>query len=609
MENIEAVRKDLKRFKNVFVLSTEGISYVVIIPLLILYVWINFNLTYEQTILMLKCAGAAVLISTVTTNLNDMIVISPIVKYFNKLLRGETVSEEEYERAQRRFFSLPYLHAIGSFFRWIWGLLLAIVPLLYLGDLTPMQQTNMWLIFAAIPPLGGLLFFFLTETYIQKLLNKGIFNRIAFKEFNWTMSLMTRIILSVLIILIVPIIGINGYYSIIIESARMESSVSYLKLGGIILFGLIVALSVVVTLWRSVRDKIRLISNFLTKIGAGDLTAQKGVIAIVDELTSINQTVYIMKKNITEMMSDINSISSKLDASTHEISSITRSFSEVTQTQAATVEEVTATIEEISAGMDGVATGAQGQMKSLLSLIERMEDLSRIIQEMEENISSAWKLSTDISMEAARGEESLMQMNDSMLLISTTSQEMTSIVGIINDISDKINLLSLNASIEAARAGDAGRGFAVVADEISKLAESTASSVKDIDGLIKSSDNEIRKGLSGVTDVVERIGRITAGISAMGGMVDKIAKIMQKQIETNVLIDREATSVKSKSQEIETATAEQKIAITEVVNSVTRINELTQTISAGSEEITANTQENAKIAEILKKKVDQFKLA
>jgi len=285
------------------------------------------------------------------------------------------------------------------------------------------------------------------------------------------------------------------------------------------------------------------------------------------------------------------------------------SFTEVTQNQAATVEEVTATIEEISAGMDQIATGAQGQVKSLMSLIDRMGELSSIIRELSDNISSASELAAGITAEAKRGEESLHQMNESMLTINAGSHQMTNIVNIIQDISDKINLLSLNAAIEAARAGDAGRGFAVVADEISKLAENTASSVKDIDGLIKTSDGEIRKGLSGVTDVVERIGRISAGISSMNGMVEKIAGIMQKQVETNAMVDREATGVKSKSQEIESATMEQKIAITEVVHSVTRINELTQTISTGSEEITANTNENAKISDILKKKVEQFKLA
>jgi len=94
----------------------------------------------------------------------------------------------------------------------------------------------------------------------------------------------------------------------------------------------------------------------------------------------------------------------------------------------------------------------------------------------------------------------------------------------------------------------------------------------------------------------------------MTEMVEKIAGIMQKQIDTNEMVDQEANKVMIKSREIEDATMEQKTAITEVVHSITRINELTQTISAGSEEITSNTEENAKMASELKAKVEQFRI-
>ncbi len=609
METIEAFRKDIKNFTKVFILSTETVSYLVLIPALVLYVWTNFNLNPPQLVIFFRCVGVAVVISLISTNIADRVIVAPVVKYFSLLLRDEEVPEEVYARAQRRFFSLPYVHALNSALQWVFGLAVAIIPFSMLADLSPMQKINIYFIMIVIPPLGGMLFFLLTELYFQKLLNKGLFHRIVLKKFGFRLNLMTRIFLSIMLILVIPAVGFNGYYSVVLESAKIESHVSYLKLGGIVLFGVIVAFSLVTVLWRSISVKMGLISGFLDSIGRGDLAVQKSVFAVIDELTDINQTVYIMKKNISSMMSDINSISTKLDESSRNTSEITASFSEVTQNQAATVEEVTATIEEISAGMDGIASGAQGQLDSLMSLIERMGEMTGIIRELSENISSASSLASGITAEAKRGEESLRQMNQSMLTINAGSQQMTSIVNIIQDISDKINLLSLNASIEAARAGDAGRGFAVVADEISKLADNTASSVKDIDGLIKTTDGEIRKGLSGVTDVVERIGRIGAGIDEMNGMVQKIAGIMQKQEEMNAMVDREATEVKAKSQEIESATMEQKTAITEVVHSVTRINELTQTISGGSEEITANTDENAKIADILKNKMDQFKIA
>jgi methyl-accepting chemotaxis protein len=609
IDNIEAVRKDLKNFTIRFILSTESVSFLAIVPMIVLYASVNFNMSPEQASIFFRCVAAAVAFGLTGTNVADRIIVAPITRYFKKLLRNEPVSEEEYARAQRRFFSLPYMHALNSACQWLAGLSVCAVPFTLIADLTTIQTINIYLVVIIIPPFGAMLFFLLTEIFLQKLLNKGIFSRLVLRDFNLSMSLMRRVLLAILLVLIIPAIAINGYYLVLLESAGIVSSVSFVKLGIILLFGIIMAVSVVLALWRSISVKIRLISGFLERIGGGDLAAEKSVFAIIDELTNINQTGYKMKKSITAMMSDINTISAQLDNSSNDTSRVTMSFSEVTQNQAATVEEVTATIEEFSAGMDRIATGAQEQVASLKSLTGRMDDLSGIIRELSENIASASTLAAGITAEARQGEESLRRMNESMLTVNAGSQQMTNIVSIIQDISDKINLLSLNASIEAARAGEYGRGFAVVADEISKLADNTASSVKEIDGLIKTNDGEIRKGLSGVTDVVDRIGRIGTGIGSMNGMVEKIAGIMQKQVETNAMVDREANRVRARSQEIEGATMELKSAITEVVESVTRINELTQTISAGSEEITTNTDENAKIAKILKQKVEQFKIS
>ena len=97
---------------------------------------------------------------------------------------------------------------------------------------------------------------------------------------------------------------------------------------------------------------------------------------------------------------------------------------------------------------------------------------------------------------------------------------MQNIVGIINDISDKINLLSLNAAIEAARAGDAGRGFAVVADEISKLADQTAHSIKEISDLIQENETEISRGTENVRASVEMISQIISGVNVISEFIN-----------------------------------------------------------------------------------------
>jgi methyl-accepting chemotaxis protein len=104
---------------------------------------------------------------------------------------------------------------------------------------------------------------------------------------------------------------------------------------------------------------------------------------------------------------------------------------------------------------------------------------------------------------------------------------MSGILKIINEISEQINLLSLNAAIEAARAGDAGRGFAVVADEISQLADRTAQSLKEIASLISINNREIGEGQQGVDDAMNVIGRLVEGIGQINETTRAITGFMQ----------------------------------------------------------------------------------
>ena len=169
MENID-FGKEMKGFQNKFLLSTEFISYFILVPSLLLYIWVNLSLSDEQFSLLLKCTAFAVCISMPTTHINNLIVISPIKKYFKKILDGEKPGEDEYIEAQKRFLSLPFIHAFGSAYRWVIGLSLALAPFTYMSELNSVQKYNLWAMVVFMPPLGAVLHFLLTEIFIQKML-------------------------------------------------------------------------------------------------------------------------------------------------------------------------------------------------------------------------------------------------------------------------------------------------------------------------------------------------------------------------------------------------------------------------------------------------------
>ena len=378
----------------------------------------------------------------------------------------------------------------------------------------------------------------------------------------------------------------------------------------LVIFILTVALSLGITILISngISDHVTSVSNNLKEIASGDGNLNVSLkVDSHDEIGELSKYFNEFVTKIRNVIDEVKTQSSNLATSTNKMTPILNNFSESSQEQASSTEEITATIEEVSAGMDQIARNARYQFDIISTLSERMNSLSEIIHEMEQKIKDTTGLAGDISSKAKSGEASIQSMNESMSRINNSSDQMKNIINIISDISKQTNLLSLNASIEAARAGDAGRGFAVVADEIAKLAVLTSQSIKNIDALIRSNSEEISQGYSSIQGTVSMIKMIMDGINSINTMMIKLAESMTIQMKINEEVNSEATKVKEKSNEIKIATEEQKVAIEAISHSVMTINDLTMEISTGSQNMLNTFEQTIKITSDLNDQVDFFK--
>lgn len=391
--------------------------------------------------------------------------------------------------------------------------------------------------------------------------------------------------------------------SYVLSSARMLIWVMLAII--LVAAGLIVFSSI--TFARRLNEPIQNVVDVTKTIAEGDLKVEIESTG-TDEMSMMLVALRNLVTKVHGIIKDIKQVADQLSISADDISATTSSFTQNAQDQAASAEEVTATIEEISSGVENVANSTSDQSRRLESLLENINDLSGIIHETEKAINDANKLSTSIAERANKSSSTLGSMSESMKNITESSKKMGDIIVLINNVSEQINLLSLNAAIEAARAGDAGRGFAVVADEISKLADETSKSIKDIENLIKINENEINTGLAGAIETVESIGTIIKDIRSITDSMANVSSFMQKQLEINDVVTREAGDVQQRAHEIKIATEEQKTATGEIVKSVSNINDLTQSNASGTEELAAKTDEFSKMADNLLEKIKFFKI-
>ncbi len=319
----------------------------------------------------------------------------------------------------------------------------------------------------------------------------------------------------------------------------------------------------------------------------------------VTQLRSENEKNVEQYTIIEKLLTSATVTSSSLAGMATSLSDASSTFARTSQGQAAAIEEITSAFEEVSSGIEFIGKGSEDQAGIVTDLAAKMGDLSGIINEIGEITTTTLEITNRTSEEAKTGEKFLKKMNQSLSNIVDSSRDITSIIGIINDISDRINLLSLNASIEAARAGDAGRGFAVVADEVSKLADQTASSIKDIGKYIQANNQEISQGMGDIIGVIEKISSVIESINKVTVMMNGIFNNVQKQMEVNTEVNSRTEVVKFKSEEIRLSLVEQKNAFHEIMKSISEINELNQHTVSESEKIAEKAKEISGMTEDL----------
>jgi len=358
---------------------------------------------------------------------------------------------------------------------------------------------------------------------------------------------------------------------------------------------------------RTITDPLARGVSFAELVASGDFTQQLPIHRR-DEVGKLAEALNSMSARLKDMVATIQKSSEQVASSSEQITSSAQKLAEGAQSQASTLEETSASVEELTASVDQVAEHAQSQAQAVEQGTSSMAQVHKSIENVSKNLAEIAGLAGRSVDNALQGAKAVSEVVDGINLIAEGSEKIGGIISVISDIADQTNLLALNAAIEAARAGEHGRGFAVVADEVSKLADRSSTSTKEIENLIRKSTKNVTKGVETAKGSQAAMEQIRAASQMVQVMIADLSDSMAQQVGAVKELTKALESVSEMSQSISAAAEEQTTNARQVSHAVENVNEVTQTAASAAEEMSAATAELAGLAQELQQMTAQFKI-
>ncbi|WP_077612601.1 methyl-accepting chemotaxis protein [Clostridium sp. Marseille-P2415] len=299
------------------------------------------------------------------------------------------------------------------------------------------------------------------------------------------------------------------------------------------------------------RDIIYDISRFLQEISYGNLTVQSNC-EYPGEFNGIRSSMEMIASRLNDTILNIRSSAEEVNRGAGQVSGASQALASGAAVQAATVEELNASIADVS--------------DKAVKNTDRVRNAKDYVNQSGVRVNA--------------GNRYMQSLNSAMEEVSLSSEKISGITKMIEDIAFQTNILALNAAVEAARAGSAGRGFAVVAGEVRNLSAKSAEAAKQ---------------------TAELIGHTVKAVSEGKKRTDETAVILKEIAEKSILVEQVI-------EEIESASKEQAQAMEQVSKGLSEVSAVVQSNAAAAEESSASSEELAAQARTLRQEVAKFKL-
>ena len=363
--------------------------------------------------------------------------------------------------------------------------------------------------------------------------------------------------------------------------------------------GALSLLSIIGFVWSSVRSRAREQEVRYQAQVEFNSRNQQAIMRLLDEISSLGEGDLTVKASVTEDMTG--AIADAINYAVDELRNLVTTINDTSVQVAASSQETQATALQL-------AEASNHQAEQITAASERINEIAASIEQVSRNSTESAEVAQRSVVIAAEGagvvretingmdqiRDQIQETSKRIKRLGESSQEIGSIVELINDISEQTNILALNAAVQAASAGEAGRGFAVVADEVQRLAERTSGATRRIENLVQAIQADTNEA---VTSMEQTTAEVVSG-----------ARLAEDAGTALTEIERVSNALNTLIKNISIAAHQQSAAATDITQTMGVIREITGQTSQGAGQTAESIGRLAQLAADLRRSVADFKL-
>jgi len=311
-------------------------------------------------------------------------------------------------------------------------------------------------------------------------------------------------------------------------------------------------------------------------------------------MEQFRQLIVSIKKQAGDLSNIGNDLASNMTQTASAMNQIAANIQSIkgrVLNQSASVTETNATMEQVTVNIDKLSSHVEHQTGAVSQASSAIEEMMANIQSVSATLLKNVENVRDLQESSETGKTSLQEVVSDIQEIARESDGLLEINSVMESIASQTNLLSMNAAIEAAHAGEAGRGFAVVADEIRKLAESSSEQSKVIGNVLKKIKESMDKITRSTDNVLNKFEAIDQGVKTVAEQEEGIRSAMDEQSRVSKQVLGASGQVSEITQQVKGGSLEMLEGSKEVIQESKNLEKVTQEITSGINEMAAGADQ------------------